>query len=73
MMGEVIMPLYFVYGSNLDAEQMKRRCPDSKVLVSGCLRGYRLDFTKYSTKWVGGVADVVVAPTEEVIWSQQRP
>jgi gamma-glutamylcyclotransferase len=39
------MSLYFAYGSNLDVEQMKRRCPESKVLVPGCLRGYRLDFT----------------------------
>lgn len=60
------MPLYFAYGSNLDVEQMKRRCPESKVLVPGCLRGYRLDFTWHSSGWGGGVADVVLDPQKEV-------
>ena len=32
-LGVIEMSLYFAYGSNLDVEQMKRRCPESKVLV----------------------------------------
>lgn len=33
--------LYFAYGSNLQLEQMKRRCPDSKLIGHGILRGFR--------------------------------
>jgi len=60
------MPLYFAYGSNLDPDQMKRRCPESKFKIAGFLQGYRLDFTWYSPGWVGGIADIVLDPQEEV-------
>src|SRR4030042_1135643 len=60
------MPLYFAYGSNLDAEQMKRRCPESRIITTGCLRGFCLNFTWYSSGWGGGVADVVIDPQREV-------
>jgi len=45
---------------------MRRRCPDSKLLEVGCLKGYRLDFTHYSSDWSGGVADIIVDPNNEV-------
>lgn len=60
------MPLYFAYGSNLDLEQMKERCPDSKLLEVGCLEGYRLEFTSYSHKRGGGVADIILDSENEV-------
>ncbi len=61
------MPLYFAYGSNLDVEQMHRRCPGSRQIGVGCLRSYRLDFNRYSSSWGGGVADVV--PDDgNVVW-----
>ncbi len=47
---------YFTYGSNLDTEQMKRRCPGSLVRDVGRLKGYRLGFTCFSRGWGGGVA-----------------
>jgi len=54
------MPWYFAYGSNLDRKQMERRvgrCRDSKRAI---LRGYALDFDRFSGgRWRGGVADVV--------------
>lgn len=53
------MQLYFAYGSNLSTDQMKRRCPGSRVVEVGCLKNHRLAFTRYSTGWNGGVADVV--------------
>jgi gamma-glutamylcyclotransferase (GGCT)/AIG2-like uncharacterized protein YtfP len=65
-MGETVMPLYFAYGSNLDVGQMRRRCPESRIITAGCLRGYRLDFTRHSSGWGGGVADVVIDPQREV-------
>ncbi|KAM0560971.1 hypothetical protein ACHAPJ_003470 [Fusarium lateritium] len=39
--GRQITKYYFAYGSNLHLQQMKRRCPGSKLIGSGKLRGYR--------------------------------
>ena len=60
------MPLYFAYGSNLSIDQMTIRCPNSKSLEIGCLKHYRLAFTRYSSGWGGGVADVVLDSDHEV-------
>lgn len=35
---------YIAYGSNLNLEQMARRCPTAKVVKAACLRGFRLMF-----------------------------
>ncbi len=51
--------LYFAYGSNLDAEQMRERCPGSEPRFRARLIDHRVDFTHYSTRWSGGAADVV--------------
>jgi len=63
----VSAPLYFAYGSNLDAEQMRVRCPTARPLERARLRGYRLAFTHYSTRWSGGAADVIAA-RECTVW-----
>lgn len=60
------MTFYFAYGSNLNTNQMKQRCPSSKPLDIGCLKGYRLDFTHRSSGWAGGVADIVEDQNSEV-------
>jgi len=57
---------YFAYGSNMDADQMKERCPTGQVLGAGMLRDYRLAFTVYSSGWGGGTADIVHEPGHEV-------
>lgn len=36
--------LYVAYGSNMNLEQMKFRCPKSKVLGVGILKGWKLVF-----------------------------
>jgi gamma-glutamylcyclotransferase (GGCT)/AIG2-like uncharacterized protein YtfP len=38
---------YIAYGSNLNRQQMKDRCPDSKEIGSTILRGYELLFRNY--------------------------
>jgi hypothetical protein len=58
--------LYFAYGSNLDAEQMRARCPTARGLERAELPAHRLDFTHYSTRWQGGAADVLSAPGSAV-------
>lgn len=36
--------LYIAYGSNLNLEQMKHRCPTAEVVGKSTLRGWRLRF-----------------------------
>ena len=55
---------YFAYGSNLDAEQMSRRCPGARVVGLAELRDHRLTFPLTSHDWGGGVASVGVAHGE---------
>ncbi len=50
--------LYFAYGSNLDADQMRERCPGAEPRFRARLHDHRLDFTHYSRRWSGGAADV---------------
>ena len=53
--------LYFAYGSNLDSEQMKRRCPQMVPVGLAALRDHRLAFPRTSRDWGGGVASPVLA------------
>ncbi|WP_209702755.1 gamma-glutamylcyclotransferase family protein [Clostridium algifaecis] len=50
--------LYFSYGSNLNLEQMAKRCPDCVPVVKVKLKGYKLVFNR--------VADIVEADAEVV-------
>ena len=36
--------LYAAYGSNLNVEQMARRCPGAQIVTSGFIKNYRLMF-----------------------------
>jgi len=51
--------LYFAYGSNLDWERMKERCPSAEFLCKASLSDYRIDFTRKSNKFNCGVADII--------------
>ena len=64
--------LYFAYGSNLDADQMKRRCPSSRFVDIGRLENHALTFSGYSARWRGAVATIVKhrgAATPGVLYS----
>lgn len=50
--------LYFAYGSNLNPDQMQRRCPGHVVVGMAALHEYRLTFPLTSHDWGGGVASV---------------
>ena len=55
--------IYLAYGSNINLEQMARRCPTAKVLESKMLQGHELEFR--------GVATIVPKKGAEVpvlIW-----
>jgi gamma-glutamylcyclotransferase (GGCT)/AIG2-like uncharacterized protein YtfP len=60
--------LYFAYGSNLDAAQMRARCRNDALTPQGValLPDHRLGFTHRSPIRHGGVADVVPAADAEV-------
>jgi gamma-glutamylcyclotransferase (GGCT)/AIG2-like uncharacterized protein YtfP len=51
--------LYAAYGSNLDPEQMRERCPHSPSRGTGWLEGWRLTFGGEDLGWEGSLATVV--------------
>ena len=51
--------LYAAYGTNLDADQMRSRCPHSPSRGSGWLVGWRLTFGGEDLGWEGAVATLV--------------
>ena len=57
---------YFAYGSNMSSEEMQAWCPGARFIATARLPHHRLDFTRYSRKRQGGVADVVPAKGQEV-------
>ena len=40
-------PLYFAYGSNINLDQMRYRCPDATVYGQAVLDNYDLRFRVY--------------------------
>jgi gamma-glutamylcyclotransferase (GGCT)/AIG2-like uncharacterized protein YtfP len=58
--------LYFAYGSNMDAVQMKERCPSAKFVCRAKLQSHRLAFTRMSVIRRCGVADILRDETKEV-------
>ena len=42
--GEKDRKIYIAYGSNLNTDQMKQRCPDSEILGTGYIDDYELLF-----------------------------
>ena len=41
--------LYIAYGSNMNLDQMKYRCPKAKVVGKALLKGYELEFRSVAT------------------------
>ncbi len=58
--------LYFAYGSNMDAAQMKERCPSAKFVCRAKLLSHRLAFTRKSVRRGCGVADILRDETNNV-------
>jgi len=72
------MALYAAYGSNMDPEQMMRRCPATPMAGTGWLPGWRLTFGGEDLGWEGALTTIVedadstvfcvlydIAPTDE--------
>jgi hypothetical protein len=60
------MAIYAAYGSNLDPEQMRRRCPHSPAVSTGWLPGWRLTFGAEDVGWEGALATIVEDPAGQV-------
>ncbi len=58
--------LYFAYGSNMDFEQMRKRCPSAITITKALLPDYRLAFTRFADSRGGGVADIVPSDDDVV-------
>ena len=58
--------LYFAYGSNLDPEQMRTRCPGAKVVGLAALRDHWVAFPLFSNDWGGGVSSLQLAHGDTV-------
>jgi gamma-glutamylcyclotransferase len=58
---------YFAYGSNMNWEQMKQRCPSALFLGVGRLKDHRLAITRKSRRRLCGTADVIEEPGS-VVW-----
>src|SRR6185503_11367766 len=71
--------IYFAYGSNMNWDRMRERCPSARSLFKARPNGFRLDFTRYSTSNRCGSADIVVDPPSTVwgvvyhIKDEQKP
>ena len=53
--------------TNLSPTQMRSRCKSARLVTTGRVSGYRIGFTRYSTGWGGGVADLI-EESEGVVW-----
>jgi len=49
---------YFAYGSNMDPDRIKERCPNARFICTALLPGYQLAFQRYSRNngcWTAGI------------------
>lgn len=60
----LVAVLYAAYGSNLDPQQMLKRCPHSPLRHTGWLAGWRLTFG--GDGWDGALPTVVEDPPAQV-------
>ncbi len=60
------VPLYAAYGSNMDPEQMRIRCPYSPFSGTGWLSDWRLTFGGEELGWEGALATLVEEPGSQV-------
>ena len=59
---------YIAYGSNLNLEQMARRCPTAKVIGAGEIRDHELLFRGYRESAVATVEPKKGASVPVLIW-----
>ena len=63
--------LYVAYGSNLNFEQMKYRCPTAKLYDTGIIEGYELQFKGEPTCAFATIAPKENASVPVAVWEIQ--
>lgn len=63
--------LYVAYGSNLNFEQMKHRCPTAKLYDTGIIEGYELQFKGNPTCAFATIAPKENASVPAAVWEIQ--
>lgn len=63
--------LYIAYGSNMNIDQMSRRCPTAKVVDSTWLEGYRLRFMGENGSSVATIEKAVDSLVPILVWKIQ--
>jgi gamma-glutamylcyclotransferase (GGCT)/AIG2-like uncharacterized protein YtfP len=58
--------LYFAYGSNMNWDQIRSRCPSAQFVFVARAEGYVLAFTRFSQNRKCGVADIVASAGNSV-------
>jgi gamma-glutamylcyclotransferase (GGCT)/AIG2-like uncharacterized protein YtfP len=58
---------YFAYGSNMNWEQMQRRCPSAKFVCNAVLKNYRFAIARHSRLRNCGTANIF-AETGSEVW-----
>lgn len=57
---------YFAYGSNMNFEQIKKRCPGARFLTKAKLNGYKFVYDGYSVSRNCAVANIVKSERDSV-------
>ena len=65
--------LYVAYGSNLNKEQMRYRCPTAKFVGTGIIEGYELQFKGALHSACATIAPKEGAAVPVGIWTIQKP
>jgi gamma-glutamylcyclotransferase (GGCT)/AIG2-like uncharacterized protein YtfP len=58
--------LYFAYGSNLDPQQLRQRCPSARFVAVAKLPDHRLAFTRYAKDRGCGTCDGVPELSQDI-------
>ena len=58
---------YFGYGSNMNHEQMKIRCPNAKFIKKVFLKNYKFVYDGYSKSRKGAVGNIVKS-NGQIVW-----
>ena len=64
--------LYVAYGSNLNIQQMARRCPTARLYATGVIKDYELQFKGQPQSAFATIAKKVGSEVPVAVWEIQR-
>jgi len=57
---------FFLYGDNLNPQQLKRRAPEHQFITLATLPEHTVQFGRWSSQWRCGLASITPSPGEKV-------